>query len=162
MKAIYLLAAAALAFTACTGNKEKTVTEESTMSGERTYVGVMPAADAEGIRYDLVLTYDDMNGNNDGNYSLTETYLISDSLATEGIENGNVFNSEGEFFVMTGTPASASQKYIKMVPKHDTTASEATPENLYFIVESDSTITLVNESLEPSVTPGLNYSLKLQ
>lgn len=163
MKAIYFIAAAVLTLASCSGNKKTADSTDATVgeTGECTYVGVLPAADAAGVRYSLALTYDSMDGGKSGNYALVETYLVADSLATEGFEDGKVFNTEGEFTVMTGTPASATQKYLKLVPSKSPEATEAVTDAMYFVVDTDSTLTMVNSSLEPSVTPELNYTLTL-
>lgn len=116
-----------------------------------TYSGVLPAADAPGFEYTLVMEYD--NGTpDDGDYVLTERVLGSDAPATV---------TKGDFSIHTGTPQSARQRYIKLTPDHPDRASEmedASSMVCYFIIDNDSTITLTNASLQPAES-SLNYSL---
>lgn len=120
---------------------------------EEVYTGVLPAADADGIRYTLDLDFDDDNNYTDGDYDLVQTYLVSDTTATSGISDANSFKSKGDFTVAE----SNGKKYLKLVPDRKFTNAEP----LNFLVESDSTIVLVGADLQPSATPGLNYTLKL-
>lgn len=114
-----------------------------------TYTGVLPAADADGIEYILVLDYDDAKS---GDYVLTEKSMSQDE---------SVFTSKGDFTLHTGTPASASQSYIKLTPDHSDRASDlnsASAEVRYFLIDSDSTLTLTGADLQPAAS-GLNYTL---
>lgn len=114
-----------------------------------TYTGVLPAADADGIEYVLVLDYDDANS---GDYVLTEKSMSQDE---------SVFTSKGDFTLHTGTPASASQSYIKLTPDNPDRASDlntASDEVRYFLVDSDSTLTLTGADLQPAAS-GLNYTI---
>ncbi|MDE7440583.1 MAG: copper resistance protein NlpE N-terminal domain-containing protein [Muribaculaceae bacterium] len=119
------------------------------------YTGFLPAADVEGVRYTLMLDYDDDHeGLSKGDYDMVETYVMADSL---GYKDERSFKSEGDFQQISRE----GKNYLKLVEdtKGLTPGSKASP--LYFYVESDSTLVMVNEDLQPSETPGLNYTLKL-
>ncbi|MDE6125472.1 MAG: copper resistance protein NlpE [Muribaculaceae bacterium] len=153
MKKIMLYAAAALALTACGNRKAGAVADGSPASESDEYLfyeGVLPAADAAGVRYSLALDYDDDNPAR-GDYKLTETYLKADGSATSS------FYSEGDFDVRTGTPADSLARYLVLVPEVEAGATPGA--TLYFLAESDSTMTMVNADFSRSETPGLNYTI---
>lgn len=160
MKAIYLMAVGALAITSCTGKTATDSTDAKTSAGDKQeiYSGVLPAADCEGIRYTLALDYSDDKNYTDGDYDLTEVYLVSDSTATGATKDGQTVRTEGDFEVKTGTPADASQKYIVLTPDKQYAATSTT---MYFLVDSDKSITLVGPDLTKSDSP-LNYTLTLK
>lgn len=157
-KTFYSLAAllAILSTGACTSNT-KTQTEARGDIKE-TYTGILPAADVDGIRYTLKLDYDEDRDYAYGDYDLIETYLTSDSLSASGYRDKDSFKSEGDFSVEKGKGNLGNNKYLKLTPD----AKDATGSGpLYFLIESDSTIVMVNESLQTSESPGLNYTLHL-
>ncbi len=122
---------------------------------DKVYTGVLPAADTDGVRYTLRLDYDD-NGMK-GDYDLVETYLQADSLSTVGYKDARSFTSEGDFKV----EKKGDKTYLQLIKdqKDSSIGSAETP--MYFVVDSDSTLTMTNASLEVSTTPGMNYTLKL-
>ena len=127
---------------------------------KETYTGILPAADVDGIRYTLKLDYDEDRDYAYGDYDLVETYLTSDSLSASGYTDKDTFKSEGDFSVEQGKGNMSGKKYLKLTPDaKDAAGAGSGP--LYFLIESDSTIIMVNESLQPSETPGLNYTLQL-
>ncbi len=154
MKKTFFFALAALALTSCGSKKTETANVETPEPVAEEYVyyeGVLPAADADGVRYSLALEYDDENPAK-GDYKLTETYLQGDSAISS-------FFSEGDFEVKTGTPEEATEpvSYLVMVPDVE---DGATPgDTLYFLAENDSTLTLVSSSLVKSVNPEMNYTI---
>ena len=156
MKKTFFVSAAAVALlslAACSGNKsasDQTVAEET--SKNVTYDGILPAADCDGIRYTLNLDY---AGDNDGSYKLDQIYLIVDKTVPSGYKDKASFKSEGNFAV----ESKDAKKYIKLT---EAAKPDATPEVMYFLVDSDSTLTMVNADLEVSTSPGLNYTLKLE
>ena len=159
MKKTILMGAAALAMismAACSGNK--TTCDSATCDKcdiEAVYTGVLPAADAEGVRYTLKLDYDD-NGAK-GDYDLVETYLLADSGSATGYKDGQTFTSEGDFTVTKQD----GKTVLKLVKDQKDSAAGSIDTPIYFIVDSDSTITMTNQQLEVSTTPGMNYTLKL-
>lgn len=158
MKKTMVLAAAGvvlLSMAACSGNKNCKDTACSKSDDKvEVYTGVLPAADCEGIRYTLHLDYDDAN---DGDYKLVETYLEADSTSAIGYIDAQTFSSEGDFSINK----KGGITYIKLDKdvKDSSTGSIDTP--IYFVVNSDATITMSNSDLEVSTIPGLNYTLKL-
>lgn len=141
---------------ACSGNQGK-AQGAKVEDKEDVYTGVLPAADAEGIRYTLKLDYDDDDSNMSGDYKLVETYLVSDSTAKIQHRDSVSFKTEGDFYVESGTGNGVSVKYLKLVPDKKFSNGET----LYFLIDSDSTLTLTNSELQVSQNPGLNYTLNL-
>ncbi len=125
------------------------------------YTGLLPAADAAGVRYTVKLDYDDDKNNQDGYYDLVEVYVIADSLTATGYKDSARFKSEGDFTVINGQGENSSKKYIKLVQDAKDSAAGSNAGPMYFLVESDSTLVMVNSELQQSETPGLNYTLKL-
>lgn len=124
---------------------------------DETYTGILPAADVDGIRYTLRLDYNDDHGNTDGDYDLVQSYLVADTAATTGFRDSVSFNSKGDFTVETGTGEQAGISYLKLVPDR----KYADADTLYFLVSSDSTLTLTNAQLDAPVSSALNYTLTL-
>lgn len=129
--------------------------------GDQVYTGVLPAADAEGVRYTLKLDYDDDHNYTDGDYDLVEVYLANDSTSATGYSDTARFKSEGDFTVINGTGDNSSKKYLKLVQDAKDSAPGSNAGPIYFLVASDSTLVMVNADLEESTTPGMNYTLKL-
>lgn len=119
---------------------------EETVSTEVVYAGLLPAADAEGVQYLLKLNYISEGDSVMGAYDLHEMYLTADSAA-----NSVEVATEGAFVGLDKD----GKSYLKLSPESNP-ASE-----MFFLVESDSTIVLVNSELEPSANPELNYTLTL-
>lgn len=163
MKKIIYMAGAALALmsmSACSGNGGGSTCSDgkcdSKCKEDMLYTGVLPAADAPGVRYALTLDYDDDKGCKEGDYDLVETYLTADSTSVAGVADGVTYKSEGDFTVFEKN----GKKYIKLV-KDAKDSNPNASDNLYFELSSDSTLTMVNSSLEPSVNTELNYTLTL-
>ena len=121
------------------------------------YTGILPAADADGVKYELRLDYDDDHNFNDGDYDLRETYLTADTTSASGYTDGKTIMSEGDFTVNKKDGLT----YLKLVQdlKDSQPGSNAGP--MYFLVESDSTLTLVNDQLQKAENPDMNYTLRL-
>lgn len=159
-KSIYIMAAALsmLSMAACTGN-QKSNGDQKAADGDKKeiYTGVLPAADADGVRYALELEYDDDHNYTDGDYDLLETYLEADTTSTLGFKDGKSYKSEGDFTVMD----KEGKKYLKLVQDVKDSQQGSNVGPMYFLVESDSTIVMVNSDLQVSENPDLNYTLKL-
>ncbi|MDO4320877.1 MAG: copper resistance protein NlpE N-terminal domain-containing protein [Bacteroidales bacterium] len=172
MKKIMIMAAAAVslfAFGACSGNKttdtaKATGQEQCTDNNcvkngtcskdvERTYTGILPAADTEGIRYTLKIDYDD-DYCKKGDYDLIQTYLVADSKNPAGYKDGDTFKSEGDFTVINGEGANSGKTYLKLV------SDKKDDPVMYFMIDSDSTVTMVGDDLQPAAG-ALNYTLTL-
>ena len=149
MKKHYLLIAAGLVtLMSCSQNSQKATATDETAATDRVevYKGVLPAADTEGIEYTVNLEYDADSNYTDGDFTMTQVYMSETDPAT--------FTSKGDFAVLTGTPESSSQRYLRLV------AEENPSDTTYFIVTNDSTITLVGSDLTPSVV--MSYDLTKQ
>ncbi|MDE6377748.1 MAG: copper resistance protein NlpE, partial [Duncaniella sp.] len=119
---------------------------EETVATEAVYAGLLPAADAEGVQYILKLNYISEGDSVMGAYDLHEMYLAADSAA-----NSVEVATEGAFVGIDKD----GKSYLKLAP-------ESNPaQEMYFFVESDSTLVLVNSELEPAANPELNYTLTL-
>lgn len=159
MKKIVLMAGAALAALGFASCDSKTCTADNSAvtaqekNVDAVYTGVLPAADADGVRYTLLLDYD--NKDKDGDYTLVETYIKADTAATLGYVDVNSYVSEGDFTV----EQKDGKSYLKLV-KDAKDSSTGSADNLFFVIDSDSAITLANQNLEVSTTPGMNYTLK--
>lgn len=159
-KTFYILAAALsmVSMAACSGNQKSSGDHKGTAGDKKEiYTGVLPAADADGVRYALELEYDDDHNYTDGDYDLLETYLEADTTSTLGFKDGKSFKSEGDFTVMDKD----GQKYLKLVQDVDDSQQGSNAGPMYFLVESDSTIVMVNSDLQKSENPDMNYTLKL-
>ena len=75
----------------CAGNQNgKCCNSVECKGGDKVYTGLLPAADAEGVRYTLKLDYDDDKNNMEGDYDLLETYVVGDSLSMTGHKDANL------------------------------------------------------------------------
>lgn len=159
MKKSILIAAAAVAvvgMSACSGKHgcgDKSC--NNPLDKDQVYTGVLPAADSDaGIRYTLRLDYDDDHNYTEGDYDLVETVLVNDSIA--GVKDGVSYTSEGDFKVVERD----GKKYLTLVKDAKDSNANASG-NLNFVVDSDSTLTMVNADFQPAATDSLNYTLKL-
>lgn len=119
---------------------------------DEVYTGVIPAADCDGIRYTLTLDYDD--DAKDGDYKLVETYIQADSTSAIGYSDVKTFASEGDFTVNK----KGDKTYLKLVKDQKDSQAGSAETPIYFVIDSDSTITMTNADLEIPATPG--YTLK--
>lgn len=159
-KLVFMFATAALVLSCQSkGNKaemiESEVVEEGivttpdpTIEGmvAQTYEGVLPAADCEGVNYNLVILTEEDSVGGDGLYQLTATYL--------GADNGKdkTLKSKGKKVTLHGTPKNKKATAYKLVPEDGS-------ESINFLVATDSTLTLVGEDFQ--VAPSnLNYTIK--
>lgn len=157
MKKIVYCLAVALALVACNGkNTGKGAAADSTavaadsdstaqkadsaaQGGDSlVFTGTLPAADCDGIRYHLALDQQKKN------FTLKEDYMESADKVKDT-------------FYEKGTVAEISKDGKKAL-KLDTGKKG---DELYFLEKDATTLTLVSEDLEESVTEG-NYNLKLE
>lgn len=134
-------AAAVIALGACA----PTPAPASKSTTDKVYTGVLPSADTQGVRYTLLLDFDD--DGTEGDYDMVQTYFNVDTVGN--VADVATFASEGDFTV--GTTADG-KKYLKFT-------SDGAGE-LYFLAETDSTLVMTDATLTPTSTPGLNYTLK--
>lgn len=153
------VALAAVSITACGSSQKKD--EASKRPATEVYSGILPAADAYGIKYNLKLDYANDSTFTSGRFDLEETSLAADSLKSDGYREMDTEKYKGDFTIISGKGVNAAKSYVKLMPetKGDTLTA---PAPIYFLVASDSTLTMVNSELEVSVNPDLNYTLKLK
>lgn len=148
-----MLAAVVAALASCQSKAHKAAeAEEDSLSMAMTpitdvgevFEGTLPAADGPGIDY--VLTLNAATDGIDTLYTLDLTYLDA-----EGNSQDKVVTTKGK-----------QQKIHKVVNKKPKTAVKLTPENgaapMYFVIVNDTTLRLVNDSLQEAVTD-LNYDI---
>lgn len=160
MKKTVMFMALAMGLAAATGCSNQKVNMSVADKPDAVYTGVLPAADADGVRYTLKLDYDDDKGNLAGDYDLVEVYLKADTTMKAGARDTNTFKSEGDFTIDEGTGANAGKKYLKLTSDRKDSSAGSVTGPLFFLIDNDSTLTLVGADLTPSVNPGLNYTLK--
>ena len=153
MKKVIMLAAVVAALASCQSKANKAAEAEAdSLSIEmapitevtEVYEGTLPAADGPGIDYVLTL-----NAATDGvytTYTLDMTYLDA-----EGQGKNKTFSSKGK-----------QQTIQKVVNKKPTKAVKLTPNDgeapMYFVIVNDTTLRLVNDSLQEAVSD-LNYDI---
>lgn len=158
MKKIVLMAGAALAtlaFASCS-NCDKTSCDANGAQKsdvDALYTGILPAADCDGVMYNLILDYD--HEDNDGDYTLVENYMQTDTASVAGFKSVASYVSEGDFTI----EKKDNKTVLKLVKDTKDSAQGSIDTPLYFLVDSESSITLVNQDLEVSTTPGMNYTL---
>lgn len=156
--------AAAAGLTACNDNAKSCSADGSCAKDgdkEMLYSGVLPAADACGTVYTLKLDYDDDNNYTDGDYTLVENSLTTDSI-TGAINEAATAYSEGDFTKKSKVVGDSTVEYLELVPDAKDLLGAASNTNLYFIVNADQSLTLVSSDLTKSDVEGLNYTLTLK
>lgn len=155
MKKVMMIAALAAALVSCqskeTRNNDAVVADESAMtvadSGSTAvtvYEGVLPAADGPGIRYVLSVTNAGPDG--EGGYTLVTTYRDA-----EGPGKDKSFTSKGKKEVIRKEVNNQKKTALKLTPDDGDTP-------VYFAVVNDTTLRLVNDSLQEAVSD-LNYDI---
>ncbi len=155
MKKIIFMVAACAAMVACkngntTANADKangtdSVTTDSMMADSAIYEGVTPAADVEGIKYNLALATDSTNG-----FRLTESYMKSET------EVASTENYTGKYAVVEKKDKDGKGKTYYQFPTGKS-------DKMTFLVLNDSTLRMVNSDFEEAVaTKDMNYDLKLK
>ena len=154
MKKVIMLAAVVAALASCQSKANKAAEAEAdslaieamspTVEATEVYEGTLPAADGPGIDY--VLTLNAATDGVDTAYTLDMTYLDA-----EGQGQNKTFTSKGK-----------QQTVHKVVNKKPVTAVKLTPKDgeapMYFVIVNDTTLRLVNDSLQEAVSD-LNYDI---
>ena len=147
MKKVIMLAAVVAALASCQSKANKAAEAEAdSLSIEMAPIteGTLPAADGPGIDY--VLTLNAATDGVDTTYTLDMTYLDA-----EGQGKNKTFSSKGK-----------QQTIQKVVNKKPTKAVKLTPNDgeapMYFVIVNDTTLRLVNDSLQEAVSD-LNYDI---
>lgn len=147
-------AAAMVMLGACTTKECQKGDNCAKFDQDQVYTGIIPAADCDGVRMTVHLDFDD--NAKDGDYKMVEIYFNNDTTSVSGVTDVKTFTSEGDFTV----GQQGGKKYYKLVQDaKDSMAGSA--DVTYFLVDSDSTITMTNSTLDVPTTPGMNYTLKL-
>ena len=121
-----------------------------------------PAADAEGILYTLKLDYDDDHNYTDGDFQLVETALLSDTVSAMNLRTGVTSLTEGDFRIETSTAEGETTSYMRLVPDAKESLGAASTATLYFIINPDKSLTMVNSDLTKAANDSLNYTLTLK
>ena len=136
MKKVMMIAALAAALVSCqskgTQNNDAVAVDE----------GVM--ADGPGIQY--VLSVDSVGPDGESGYTLVTTYLDA-----EGPGKNKSFTSKGKKEVIQKDVDNKKKTAIKLTPNDGDTP-------VYFVVVNDTTLRLVNDSLQEAVSD-LNYDI---
>ena len=153
MKKVIMLAAVVAALASCQSKANKTAEAEAdslaiamTPITELTevYEGTLPAADGPGIQY--VLSVDSVGPDGESGYTLVTTYLDA-----EGPGKNKSFTSKGKKEVIQKDVDNKKKTAIKLTPDDGDTP-------VYFVVVNDTTLRLVNDSLQEAVSD-LNYDI---
>ena len=156
MKKVMMIAALAAALVSCqskgTQNNDAVAMDESVMavtgndsSAVAVYEGILPAAaDGPGIQY--VLSVDSVGPDGESGYTLVTTYLDA-----EGPGKNKSFTSKGKKEVIQKDVDNKKKTAIKLTPNDGDTP-------VYFVVVNDTTLRLVNDSLQEAVSD-LNYDI---
>ena len=153
MKKVIMLAAVVAALASCQSKANKAAEAEAdslaiamTPITELTevYEGTLPAADGPGIQY--VLSVDSVGPDGESGYTLVTTYLDA-----EGQGKNKSFTSKGKKQVIKKTVNNKQKTAYKLTP-NDGDAP------VYFVVVNDTTLRLVNDSLQEAVSD-LNYDI---
>lgn len=155
MKKVMMIAALAAALVSCqskgTQSNDAVTMDESVMavidndsSTVTVYEGLLPAADGPGIQY--VLSVDNVGNNGESGYTLVTTYLEA-----EGPGKDKSFTSKGKKEVIRKDVNNKKKTVIKLTPDDGDTP-------VYFVVVNDTTLRLVNDSLQEAAS-NLNYDI---
>ena len=157
MKKVMMIAAIAAALVSCqskgTQNNNTPVADMddgvmavagNDSSAVAVYEGILPAADGPGIQY--VLSVDSVGPDGESGYTLVTTYLDAD-----GAGKNKSFTTKGKKQVIQKDVNNKKKTAIKLTP-NDGDAP------VYFVVVNDTTLRLVNDSLQEAVSD-LNYDI---
>jgi len=160
-KTILGIALIPLALTAC-GKPAGTTSAGIGGEKDELYAGILPAADAAGILYTLRLDYDDDHNYTDGDYLLTETALVKDSVNPLGLKDGVTSLTEGDFRIESRTVNGTTSHYLRLMPDMKESLGAASASTLCFLINPDRTLTMVNADLTKAANGTLNYTLTLK
>lgn len=154
MKKVMMIAAIAAALVSCQSKGTKnndTIMDEGVMAVEASdssavavYEGILPAADGPGIQY--VLSVDSVGPNGESGYTLVTTYLDA-----EGPGKNKSFTTKGKKQVIHKDVNNKKKTAIKLTPNDG-------DDPVYFVVVNDTTLRLVNDSLQEAVSD-MNYDI---
>lgn len=153
---------AALGFTAC--NNSNTATTQVKKGGDKEvlYSGILPAADAQATVYTLKLDFDDDNNYTDGDFTMIENTLVSDTIAASGLKETATSYSKGDFRKESKQVDGTTVEYIRLLPDAKDALGTASASSLYFIVNPDESLTMVNADLKKAENTEMNYTLTVK
>lgn len=149
-----LAAVAALGFTSCgnSGNKGN--------DKEVLYSGILPSADADGSVYTLKLEFDADDNFNEGDFTLVENTLQTDTVAASGLKTVATSYTKGDFRKQSKTVDGATVEYIQLLPDAKDALGTPSAASQYFVINPDESLTMTGADLVKSET-GLNYTLSV-
>lgn len=156
-----VIALASLGFVACDSSNAASKVTAANGDKEVLYSGIVPAADAQGTVCTLKLDYDDDHNYTDGDYLMVENTLASDSVAASGLREVATSYTEGDFRKESKQVNGATVEYIRLVPDAKDAMGDPSASSLYFIINADQSLTMVNSDLEVSATSAL-YTLTVK
>lgn len=158
-----LAGVAALGFTAC-DNGQNATNQQPNNGNDKVvlYSGIIPAADAIGTICTLKLDFDDDNNYTDGDFTYIENSLVSDTVSAAGIKEAATSYSEGDFKKLSKQVDGQTVEYVKLTPDAKDNLGAASTAPLYFIINADQSLTMVQADLKKSDVPGLNYTLTVK
>lgn len=165
MKKTFLLGlavAGALGFTACNNsNATSTVAQSKGGDKEVLYSGILPAADAQGTVYTLKLEFDDDHNYTDGDYTMVENSLASDTVAISGLKEVATSYTKGDFRKESKTVDGATVEYIRLIPDAKDALGTPSASSLYFVINADESLTMVGEDLQmPAIAEMYTLTVK--
>ena len=144
MKKVMMIAAIAAALVSChsKGNQNNDTMDEGVMtvvgndsSAVAVYEGILPAADGPGIQY--VLSVDSIGPDGESGYTLVTTYLDAEGPGKNQVIQKDANNNKKTAYKLTPNDGE---------------------DPVYFVVVNDTTLRLVNDSLQEAVSD-LNYDI---
>lgn len=156
-----LAALAALGFTSCNDSNCSSKGAKDDNDKVVLYSGIMPAADAQGTVYTLKLDYDDDNNFTDGDFTMTENTMVTDTVAPTGFKQVATSFSEGDFKKESKQVDGATVEYIRLVPDAKDALGTPSSNSSYFLINSDGSLTMVDANLQKPEMPE-NYTLAVK
>lgn len=159
-----LAAVATLGFTACDSSNASSRAALSTGGGDKEvlYSGILPAADAQGTIYTLKLEFDDDNNYTDGDFTMVENSIVTDTVVASGLKEVATSYSKGDFRKESKQVDGATVEYIRLIPDAKDALGTPSGSSLYFVINPDQSLTMVGADLQKSVNPDLNYTLTVK
>ncbi len=156
-----LAAVAALGFTACNNSNAASGVAKSG-DKEVLYSGILPAADAQGTVYTLKLEFDDDHNYTDGDFTMVENTLASDTISASGLKEVATSYTKGDFRKESKQVDGATVEYIRLVPDAKDALGAASGSSMYFIINADESLTMVGADLQKAANPEMNYTLTVK
>ncbi|MDE5552708.1 MAG: hypothetical protein K2M03_06100 [Muribaculaceae bacterium] len=125
------------------------------------YSGILPNADAQGTVYTLKLEFDADDNYNEGDFTLVENSLATDTVAASGLKILASSYSKGDFRKEAKQVDGTTINYVRLMPDAKDALGNPSNASMYFIINEDESLTMVNAELQRSETPGLDYTLSV-